>query len=102
MLYSGNGNGFYCFAVLGGRKRGRDMIQTLRWLLFTLLLFFISSFLLLLVPTKACLIHKGLIAITAAVPWSVCLGFLLGAPSTLSFPFKIIHSLCRLPSYFVD
>lgn len=48
-LYSSRGNSFHCFCCLGrqgrrerGRKRGRDMIQMLRWLLFTPLLFFIS------------------------------------------------------------
>lgn len=84
--------GGIAFAVLLFREAGEEgerkeerkrYIQMLRWLLFTPLLFSISplfpSSLLSSLSTKVCLIHKGLIAITAAAPSSVCLGFLCWA-----------------------
>lgn len=67
------------------------MIQMLRWLLFTPALFlhfpfFLFSLALLsLLSTKVCLIHKGLIAITAAAPSTVCLGFCAGTPSLFTY-----------------
>lgn len=60
-----------------GRKRGRDLIQMLLWLLFTQLLLSVplsSSSHSALLSTKVCLIHKRLIAITAAAT-GVCSGY---------------------------
>lgn len=79
------------------------MIQMLHWPLLTQLLFSVSlSLSFLCSQKKVCLIHKGLIAITAAAPSWVRPGLALGTP----FPFshsprkKESHSNTPLPSGF--
>lgn len=87
MLYSSTGNSFHRLGSQGRGASGRDYsdapLATSPFLHVPLFLFSLLS----LLSTKVCLIHKGLIANTAAAPSSLS-GFSTGFP----FPRLILCS----------